>query len=243
MAQARVLIVDDERDIREVLKLALRIDGCETDVAVDGVEALEKFGDGTTWDVVLLDQAMPRLEGLEVLREMKRRDPAARVIMVTAFATVELAEEAMAAGAVDFVKKPFSGEALRGAVRAAMTRPKSDHQPQEDRSLNGFRVHFVPSVDGKVATADFHIWRSFEVEEPRGGKFACDVELTRTVQELLKQTTGKHYPPSDSIWTALAESSLANFLWQEGEVPPETLVVKDLTTEQLHNAALHTTSV
>ena len=66
---------------------------------------------------MLLDQRMPGMDGLEVLREIRKRDPQARVIMATAFGTIDLAVEAMKSGATDFLRKPFTAETLRGAVR------------------------------------------------------------------------------------------------------------------------------
>lgn len=118
---ARILIIDDENNIRRMLKLALAQNGHTVETASDGYEGLERFGnDGADWDLVLLDQRMPGLEGLEVLREMRRRNPLARVLMITAFGTIDLATDAMAAGATDFLRKPFAIETLRSAVAAAL---------------------------------------------------------------------------------------------------------------------------
>jgi DNA-binding NtrC family response regulator len=119
---ARILIIDDESNIRMMLRLALQHVGHTVETAADGPEGLEKFGEGgAAWDVALLDQRMPGMEGLEVLREMRRRDPDARIIMITAFGTIDLAEEALQAGATDFLRKPFTVDTLRGAVQAALT--------------------------------------------------------------------------------------------------------------------------
>src|SRR5882724_1844598 len=122
---ARILVVDDESNIRMMLKLALTHVGHTVETAADGYEGLEKFGNGADWDMVLLDQRMPGLEGLEVLREMRQRSPEARVLMITAFGTIDLATEAMAAGATDFLRKPFTVETLRGAVKAALYSPEN----------------------------------------------------------------------------------------------------------------------
>ena len=85
MDRARILIVDDEEHIRETMQMALEAAAYQTDGAAEGGEALEKFGAGSDWDLVLLDQRMPGMEGMEVLRRMRERDPAARVIMATAY--------------------------------------------------------------------------------------------------------------------------------------------------------------
>ena len=82
----------------------------------------------TAWDVVLLDQRLPGMEGTEVLRRLKVLLPAAPVIMMTAYASVELAVEAMKLGATDFVRKPMTPEILRNAIDGSLgqaTRPAS----------------------------------------------------------------------------------------------------------------------
>jgi DNA-binding NtrC family response regulator len=116
----RILIIDDEAHIRRMMRLTLETAGYEVGEAGDGLQGLETFGDGTTWDAVLLDQRMPGMDGLETLRRLKERDPEARIIMVTAFASIELAVEAMKLGATDFVRKPMTPEILRNTVAAAL---------------------------------------------------------------------------------------------------------------------------
>ena len=121
----RVLIVDDEAHIRQMMRLTLEAAGYETDEAANGEEGLAMFGDGRGFAAVLLDQKMPGLDGLETLREIKKREPEACVVMVTAFASIELAVDAMRLGATDFLRKPMTPEMLRGAVAAALaSRPR-----------------------------------------------------------------------------------------------------------------------
>src|SRR5437867_11943763 len=91
----RTLIIDDEGHVRRMMRLNLETAGYAVGEAADGPQGLAAFGDGATWDIVLLDQKMPGMDGLEVLRGIKERQPTARVIMVTAFASIELAVEAM----------------------------------------------------------------------------------------------------------------------------------------------------
>ncbi len=119
---ARILVIDDTKNIRKMVGLTLEKEGHAVQAAEDGVQGLELFGDGTAWDLTLIDQRMPELEGREVAREVRRRDPAARLVMMTAFATIELASDVLRAGATDFLRKPFSSDVLRGAVMAALAR-------------------------------------------------------------------------------------------------------------------------
>ena len=87
---------------------------------------MKLFGDGREYAAVLLDQKMPGMDGLQTLKQLKERTPEACVIMVTAFASIELAVDAMKLGATDFLRKPMTPETLRGAVAAALaSRPRA----------------------------------------------------------------------------------------------------------------------
>ena len=116
----KVLIIDDEPHIRQMMRLTLEAAGYQVDEAADGQAGLDRFGDGGGYDAVVLDQKMPGLDGLETLRRIKERAPDACVLMVTAFASIELAVDAMRLGATDFLRKPMTPEMLRGAVAAAI---------------------------------------------------------------------------------------------------------------------------
>src|SRR6476659_4426657 len=118
----RILIIDDEENIRRVTRLTLQAAGYEVVEAGDGQRGLAAFGDGSDWDAVLLDQRMPGMDGLETLRHISERDSTARVIMATAYASIELAVDAMKLGATDFVRKPMTPEILRNAVAAALSK-------------------------------------------------------------------------------------------------------------------------
>jgi len=122
-ASKRILIIDDEENIRRVTRLTLEAAGYEVGEAADGERGLEAFGDGAAWDAVLLDQRMPGMDGLETLRLIKQRRPDARVIISTAYASIELAVDAMKLGAADFVRKPMTPAILRNAVAAALAKP------------------------------------------------------------------------------------------------------------------------
>ena len=114
ISRATILIVDDEPVIRESLKLVF-VGRYETIEAVNGEEALRLYAERPT-TLVLLDQLMPGMDGLETLKRLKEMDPAAQVVMVTALHTVDTAVEAMKAGAADYVTKPFEVDRLRRIV-------------------------------------------------------------------------------------------------------------------------------
>ncbi len=117
----RVLIVDDEENIRLVLKTLLRKHGYEVDVAASAEAALSLV-DSFSPDVILTDVRMPNMSGLELLRELKAREHLATVIVMSAYGSLELAIEAMKAGAYDYVGKPFKADEVVLALRKAEER-------------------------------------------------------------------------------------------------------------------------
>src|SRR4030095_4102120 len=114
----RVLIIDDEQHIRQMMRLTLEAAGYEVGEAKDGSEGLALYRNGAGWDVVVLDQRMPGLDGLETLRQLKLRQPNARIVMATAFASIELAVDAMKLGASAFPRKPMTPATPRNSVAA-----------------------------------------------------------------------------------------------------------------------------
>jgi DNA-binding NtrC family response regulator len=122
----RILIIDDEEHIRRLMRLTLEVAGYEIGEAKDGEEGIELFGDGSSWSVVVLDQRMPGMDGLDTLRQLKKQIANARIVMATAHASIELAVDAMKLGATDFVRKPMTPEALKNAVTAALAKPAAE---------------------------------------------------------------------------------------------------------------------
>jgi len=122
-----ILIVDDEKNICLALSQALEILEIETDTALNGEEALAKLRN-KEFGLLLLDLRMPGMDGIEVLRRIREIRPDIRIIILTAYGTVESAVEAMKLGAVDFIQKPFSAEEIRELVSRVMDREKLDQQ-------------------------------------------------------------------------------------------------------------------
>ncbi len=238
---ARILVIDDENNIRMMLRLALQHVGHTVETAADGFEGLEKFGDGTGWDLVLLDQRMPGMEGLEVLREMRQRDARARIIIITAFGTIDLATGAMQAGATDFLRKPFTVETLRGAVQAALeglsNTPAAPPSPVplsfDLTTVNGYRIESRPGV---TISKGGDIRDTFTAHSPLRETRQCSVLLPSYVAELVKAHTDREeMPGGDRFWQALCGEALANYLWQHAEVPSDdALRVEDLTSGLRH---------
>ncbi len=110
-SRGRILVVDDEADIRESLEMLLQSEGYTVDLAHNGTEGLARF-DAANYDMVLLDLMMPDKSGMEVLAEIRERDRETPVAMITAYGSVEVAVQALKAGASDYFSKPWDNEKL-----------------------------------------------------------------------------------------------------------------------------------
>jgi DNA-binding NtrC family response regulator len=116
-------IIDDEPVIHDVLAQLLTSEGYEVEISASGEEALEKFP-SQSFDAILLDLLMPGMDGIEVLRRIKKNDPLAPVIILTAYGSVESAIAAMKIGALDYVQKPFKHDDLLLAIEKAVERKR-----------------------------------------------------------------------------------------------------------------------
>jgi len=112
----RLLVVDDEEVIRDVLENLLEREGWRVTTAENAAEALDSF-ESYSYDVVLLDLMLPDRSGLEVLRDMRRRDPDAVIVIVTAYSSIEGAIQAMREGAFHYIPKPFQNQEVLLTVR------------------------------------------------------------------------------------------------------------------------------
>jgi DNA-binding response OmpR family regulator len=241
----RVLIIDDEENIRRVTRIALETAGYQVGAASDGQRGLEAFGDGAAWDAVLLDQKMPGMDGLEVLSRLKERRPAVPIIMVTAFASIELAVDAMKIGATDFVRKPMTPEIVRNAVHAALSKigatasapvghvSGAPARPRIDTvTLNGF--HILRPSDVGDETPDEKNERRFIVTSPNGGEFKVTLRIEEDSVGYVERMTRRKLPAENSFWTQRAERTLAEYLWNEGRTPPNgRLTVKAVHPDEL----------
>jgi DNA-binding NtrC family response regulator len=117
----RILIVDDQESVRELLTAVLTEDGHEVESAPDGETGIAKVAEGFH-DLVLMDIRMPGLDGVDALREMKGRSPGTAVIMMTAYASVETAVTTMKLGAADYVTKPIDIDEVRAAIAKIVDR-------------------------------------------------------------------------------------------------------------------------
>jgi DNA-binding response OmpR family regulator len=121
--QIRILVVDDERNIRNNLGMVLEVEGYKVDTASNGEEALQRVKEGR-YDIAFIDIQMPKMDGLELLRSLRGLRPKLPVVMLTAFGTVVRAVEAMKLGAVDFLEKPFDPKIIKLLCQEVLARQK-----------------------------------------------------------------------------------------------------------------------
>ena len=158
----RILVVDDERAVRESLRRALQLEGYEVELAEDGADALAKLNGGRNPDAMILDVLMPTIDGLEVCRRIRREGNAVPILMLTARAEVENRVAGLDAGADDYLPKPFALEELLARLRALLR-----------RSGGGDEVLRFEDIELDPSTREVH----------RDGEA---IELTRTEFNLLE---------------------------------------------------------
>jgi two-component system, OmpR family, response regulator MprA len=159
----KILVVDDERAVRDSLRRALELQGYEVDLAADGAEALARLESNGQVDAVLLDILMPVMDGIEVCRQIRRSGNAVPVLMLTARDAVGDRVEGLDAGADDYVVKPFALEELLARVRALLRRAS-------------------PTGDGVLRFADLELDTGTRQVRRDGDP----IELTRTEFNLLE---------------------------------------------------------
>lgn len=183
----RVLVVDDDRAIRDSLARALRIEGWQVSTAVDGEDALEQIYQDQP-DVVVLDVMMPRLDGLEVCERLRSEGNQVPILMLTARVHTADRVAGLDAGADDYLVKPFDLEELFARIRALMRRARPETTAVEVDT---------PLVveDLRLDPATRRVWRG-----------ETEIDLTRTefnLLELLMSNQGvvlDHSTIYDRIW-------------------------------------------
>src|SRR5271163_3251798 len=119
MSKGSILVVDDESEIREGLELLLKTEGYGVSSADTGESGLAKLEEHP-FDLLLLDVSLPDRNGLELLREIRKRDPQLSVVLITAYGSIEMARAAFKGGAQDFITKPWSNDELVAQVSQAI---------------------------------------------------------------------------------------------------------------------------
>jgi DNA-binding NtrC family response regulator len=121
MDKSRIMIIDDEKIVGDMAKMALEKEGYVVETFVNAVPALERLKAGR-FDIVVTDFKMKGIDGMEVLRRVKGLYPETRVIMITAFANLDTAIEALRGDVFDFFPKPVKIKELKASIRRALSK-------------------------------------------------------------------------------------------------------------------------
>src|SRR5450759_4968228 len=121
----RILVIEDDRKLVEVLRLGLKEEGFAVDAAADGDEGLD-LALATEYDAIVLDLMLPKRSGLDLLKELRTRHRAAPVLILTARSAVEDRIRGLDLGADDYLAKPFSFQELLARLRAITRRPAAE---------------------------------------------------------------------------------------------------------------------
>lgn len=153
-ADFQILLVDDEKAQREMLAGFLSRQGYKVVTAEDGVGALERYSAGS-FDLVLSDFRMPGMDGFTLLRELKRRNPEAVVVIMTAYGTVNTAVAAMKEGAYDYLNKPIDLDELLLRIERVERESalKRENRELKEQLREKFQVDFIITASGKMEEA------------------------------------------------------------------------------------------
>src|SRR5215203_3530519 len=146
-SKGRILVIDDEADIRESLETLLDMEGYSVDLAVDGGDGLRSLAKAR-YDMVLLDLMMPDRSGMDVLAEIRSKDQETPVIMLTAYGSVEVAVNAIKAGASDYFSKPWDNEKLLIDIATMIAKSRLESENTHLKRALKQRYSF-PNIVGK----------------------------------------------------------------------------------------------
>jgi len=149
--ETNILVVDDEQVMRDGCKRILSKRGWRVTLARDGQQGLDGLKNNH-FDIILLDLMMPGLSGMEVLKEVKRIDPEVLIIVITGYATVESAVEAMKIGAYDFISKPFSPDQLTIVVNRALEKKRLEQEAELLRREREKSLQDIAMEKSKIRT-------------------------------------------------------------------------------------------
>ena len=137
----KILVVDDENSLRELLSILLQREGYLVEQAVDGVAAFA-LAQENTYDLIISDIQMPKMTGIELLRQLREEDNDVTVMMITAFSSTEEAVEAMKLGAYDYITKPFKNDEIRLVIKNALEREQLQQENRQLKQQLGQRFSF-----------------------------------------------------------------------------------------------------
>lgn len=155
---ARILVVDDEQDLCEILRFNLEAEGFAVDTALSAEEALEKVG---SYDLLLLDVMMGGMSGMDLARKLRGQGDQTPVIFLTALGDHDAQLEGFAAGADDYIAKPFAFDAVQARIRAVLRRSSQSNQSNQNiQSTQSTPI--IPSAPADLTRREYLILQLFE---------------------------------------------------------------------------------
>lgn len=149
--KVKILVIDDEQGIRDMLSYELGAKGFEVAVAVNGAQGLEKVKTGN-YDLVISDVKMPKLDGLQLLEEIKKLKINVEFIMTTGFATIETAVASIKYGAYDFITKPYALDDLYAKIEKALEHRQLNSEVAALKELNRLKSEFLANMSHELRT-------------------------------------------------------------------------------------------
>jgi DNA-binding NtrC family response regulator len=209
MARGRILVVDDEPDIRESLYDLLSGEGYAVDLAAGAAEALRQV-EAREYDLILLDVLMPDRNGMEVLREIRQRDRETPIALITAYGTIALAVEALKSGANDFFQKPWDNEKLLIEIERMISKRRLERENTQLKRALKQRYAF-PNIVGKSERMVRVLDLVAQVAPSRSTILITGE--TGTGKELIAKAIHANSPRADQMFIAV----------NSGSLPPELL--------------------
>lgn len=235
--RARILAVDDEQIVLDSFRKILVLDGYSVDTVATGQEALGQI-QKAEYDFVFTDLKMPDFDGLEVTKAVKHLRPDIDVIMITGYATVQSAVDAMKYGALDYVEKPFAEDELTAFVNKALIR-RQDRIERERPA----KVHLVTATSEEADTehaykvpaglfiSPAHVWIRIEMTgEARAGLDDFARKNIGEVDSISVPRVGRHVTKGQPLFTINQEARSLAF------PSPVSAVVTGVNEELLHHA-------
>ena len=207
----RVLVVDDEPVVVDVLRELLQKQGYEVEIAGDAAGARRLLKE-QSWDAVLLDVMLPDADGMQLLRWTRERDPDLAVVMITAFGTVESAVHAMKAGAFHYVTKPFKNDEVRNLIQRAVqtTRLRTENKNLRRALEERFRFE---KIIGKSQPMQ-EVYRFIEQVALSRSTVLIQGE-SGTGKELVAQAIHRRSPRKDKPFIVVNSSSIPTDLLED----------------------------